>query len=68
MHAAKFLLEFSLKAKQNIKRCFAKERWLVEEEEKRRRKLFFTVFFFEAVPYVLLTGGRGDEASIVFSC
>lgn len=74
----KFLLEFHGKTKQNIKQPYTRVRGekrrgrAGEEEEERREerrekrgKLFSLVF--EAVSHALLTGGRGDEACIVFA-
>lgn len=40
----------------------------VKEEERQGEVFFFFSLFFEAVPHVLLSGGRGDEACIVFTC
>lgn len=73
----KFLLEFHGKTKQNIKQPYTRVRGEKrrgragegggggEKRREKRGKLFSLVF--EAVSHALLTGGRGDEACIVFA-
>lgn len=66
---AKFLLEFSQRSQTKHKTALTqKGEGGEEEEEAERREGSYFLWFFEAVPHVLLTGGRGDEACIVFTC